>query len=92
MVLFSIGIPALLAPAGLLGGLASGRFIARRQAWFSSAGQLLLWENTGFLIGWLAATLGWLWRGDGWLLAYALLNSVGVVLGYLGRAVGGKGG
>lgn len=85
MVLFSIGTPAALPLAGLLGGAASGRFVVKRQAWFRSAGQLLAWETVGFLLGWAAAMLGWLWHGQGWLLADALFTAGGVALGYLGR-------
>jgi hypothetical protein len=59
--------------AAVLGGGAAGRLFTTLRRQFHSAGYLFGWENSGFLLGWIMATLAWLTAGQGGLLFAPLL-------------------
>jgi len=53
----------LLALLIAVSGVQAGRFFGANSPLFASAGRLFLWENNGFVLGWIAAFAGYVGFG-----------------------------
>ena len=63
----------------VIGGIYSGQFFVAQRRLFAHSGELFLWENTGFLVGWVSGIGVWLWAGEQTLLWMPALWLMGVL-------------